>query len=138
MKNMKDGKVGDRGIIMMFVGYAEGHSGNCYIMYNPVTLQICESRDIIPMGGMYFTTENCEKTKVLPVIAVPITNDISNKDMNVTEVIKVMHPNYISVEDKTTKAETPKVLSEEGWSMVTTRRGRQVTAPGRYDPHHKP
>ena len=48
---------------------------------------------------MYFTTENCKKTKVLPVIAVPITNDLSNEDMNVTEVIKVMHPTYISVED---------------------------------------
>jgi hypothetical protein len=71
------------------------------------------------MGCMYFTTENCKKTKVLPVIAVPITNDVSNKDMNVMEAIKVMHPNYISVEDKTTKAATPKASSEEGWSTVT-------------------
>jgi hypothetical protein len=38
VKNMKDGKVGDRGIKMMFVGYAEEHTGNCYRMYNPVTL----------------------------------------------------------------------------------------------------
>ena len=47
------------------------------------------------------------------------SQDVSNKDMNVTEVIKVMHPNYISVEDKTTKAATPKASSEEGWSTVT-------------------
>ena len=50
VKNMKDGKVSDRGITMMFVGYAKGHSGNCYRMYNLVTLQICGSRDIIWMG----------------------------------------------------------------------------------------
>ncbi len=94
MKNMKDRKVGDRGITMMLVGYAEEHTGNCYRMYNPVTLQICKSRDItIWMGCMYFTTENCEKTKALPVIAVPITNDVSNEDMKVTEVIDITLPN---------------------------------------------
>jgi hypothetical protein len=37
--NRKDGKVGDRGITMVFVGYADEHAGNCYRMYNPVTSQ---------------------------------------------------------------------------------------------------
>ena len=32
---------------------------------------------------MYFTSENCDKTKLLPVIAVPIANDESNEDLNV-------------------------------------------------------
>ena len=26
----KDGKVGDRGVTMMMVGYADNHEGNCY------------------------------------------------------------------------------------------------------------
>jgi hypothetical protein len=30
VKNGKDGKVGDRGITMLFVGYADEHAGNCY------------------------------------------------------------------------------------------------------------
>jgi hypothetical protein len=47
VKNMKDGKVGDRGITMMFVGYTEEHTGDCYRMYNPFMLQICELHDII-------------------------------------------------------------------------------------------
>ncbi len=42
VKNMKDGKVGNRGITMMFVGYSSAHAGNCYRMYNPVTLH-CKS-----------------------------------------------------------------------------------------------
>jgi hypothetical protein len=96
MKNEKDGKVGDRGITMMFVGYADGHAGNCYRMYNPVTSQVCESPDIIWMGCMYFTTENCKKTMVQPAIAVPITNDVSEENMKVTEVMKVTLPNYDS------------------------------------------
>jgi hypothetical protein len=78
VKNRKDGKVGNRGITMVFVGYADGHAGNRYRMYNPVTSQVCETRDIIWCGQMYFTSENCDKTKMLPVIAVPITNDVSN------------------------------------------------------------
>jgi hypothetical protein len=134
VKNMKDGKVGDRGIAMMFVGYAEEHTGNYYKMYNPVTLQICESRDIIWMGRMYFTTENCKKMKALPVIAVPITNDVSNEDMKVTEVIKVTLSNYDNGEGKTASAETHKSSSKEGWVTVTTRKGRQVTPTCWYDP----
>jgi hypothetical protein len=134
IKNMKDGKVGDRGITMMFVGCAEEHAGNCYRMYNSVTLQICESRDIIWIGRMYFTTENCKKTMFLPVIAVPITNGMSNEGMKVTEVMKVTLPNYDSGEGKTTNAVTPKPSSKEGWMTVTTRKGRQVTPPSRYDP----
>ncbi len=42
VKDKKDGKVGDRGITMLFVGYADGHAGNCYRMYNLVTSQVCK------------------------------------------------------------------------------------------------
>ncbi len=87
IKNGKDGKVGDRGITMVFVGYADGHAENCYRMYNLMTSQVSVTRDVIWIGRMYFTTENCEKTKLLPVIAVPITNDVTNEDPSVTEII---------------------------------------------------
>ena len=53
---------------MEFVGYADEHAGNCYRMHNPVTSQVNVTRDIIWIGCMYCTAENCEKTKVLPVI----------------------------------------------------------------------
>ena len=97
-------------------------------------LQICELRDIIWMGRMYFTTENCDKMKALPVIAVLITNDVSNEDMKVTEVIKVTLPNYDNGEGKTANAETPESSSKEGWVTVTIRKGRQVTPTCWYDP----
>jgi hypothetical protein len=44
---------------------------------------------------MFFTSENFKKTKLLPVIAVPITNDTSNEDLTVTEVIKVVLTNSL-------------------------------------------
>ncbi len=89
VKNMKDGKVGNTGKTMMFMGYTTEHARNCYRMYNPITSQVCEKHDIIWCGRMYFTSENCDKTKSPPVIAVPISNDVSNEDLIVTEVIKV-------------------------------------------------
>jgi hypothetical protein len=95
VKNGKDGKVGDRGITMVFVGYADEHAGNCYRMYYSVTSRVNVTQDIILLGRMYFTTENCEKNKVLPVIAVPITNDVTNEDLAMTEIINTVLPNSL-------------------------------------------
>ncbi len=47
VKMGKDGKLGDRGIPMIFVGYALDHSQDCYQMYNPNTQWIHITRDII-------------------------------------------------------------------------------------------
>jgi hypothetical protein len=133
VKNGKDGKVGDRGIIMLFVGYADEHTGNCYRMYNPVTSRVSVTRDVIWIGCMFFTAENCEKTKVLPGIAVLITNDVTNEDLSVTEVIKIVFPNSLGREGTEAVAKTDS-LSKEGWVTVTTKKGRQSTPPGHYDP----
>ncbi len=133
VKNGKDGNAGNRGITMVFVGYADEHAGNCYRMYNPVTSQVNVTRDVIWLGRMYFTTENCEKTKVLPVIAVPITNDVTNEDLPVTEITKIVLPNSLGREGTEVVAKTDS-LSKEGWVTVTTKKGRQSIPPGRYDP----
>jgi hypothetical protein len=53
---MKDRKVGDRGITIMFVGSAREHAGNCYRMFNPVTSEVSKTHDIIWMGHIYFTS----------------------------------------------------------------------------------
>jgi len=133
VKNGKDGKVGDRGITMVFVGYADERAGNCYRMYNPVTSRVSVTRDVLWVGRMYFTNEKCEKTKVLPVIAVPITNDVTNEDFLVTEIIEIGLPNSLGREgtEAVVKTDSP---SKEGWMTVTTKEGRQSIPLGRYDP----
>jgi hypothetical protein len=83
---------------------------------------------------MYFTSENCDKTKLLPVIAVLITNDVSNADLTVTEVIKVVLPNSLGREGMAAVAKTQDSSSKEGWVIVTTKKGRQSILPGHYDP----
>ena len=115
VKNGKDRKVGNRGISMVFVGYAE-------LMYNQVTSEVNVTGDVIWLGRMYFTTENCEKTNVLPVIAVPITNDVTNEDLSVTEVTKIVFPNSLGREgtEEVTKTDSS---SKEGWVIVTTKKG---------------
>jgi hypothetical protein len=118
---------------MMFVGYADEHAGNCYRMYNPVTSRVNVTRDVIWFGRMYFTTENCEKTKGLPVIAVPIMNDVTNEDLAVTEIIKIVLPNSLGREGMEAVAKTDSP-SKEGWVTVPTKKGRQSIPPGRYDP----
>jgi hypothetical protein len=40
VKQGKKGKVLDRGITLMFVGYDNEHNGNCYRLYNPVTSRV--------------------------------------------------------------------------------------------------
>jgi len=129
---MKDGKVGDRGITMLFVGYSSGHAGNCYRMYNPVTSRVCKSRNIIWMGWMYFTSPNCEKTQLLPVIVVPITNDVSSNDLAMIEVMKVMLPNSAGWEGTivNTKSNSP---TKEGWQIVM-RGGPKSIPTQRYEP----
>ncbi len=46
VKMGKDGKLGNHGIPMIFVGYALDHSQDCYCMYNPNTQWIRITRDI--------------------------------------------------------------------------------------------
>ncbi len=93
--------------------YADRHTRNYYKVCNPVPSQVCETRDIIWCGCMHFTSENCNKTKLLPVISVPITNDVSNEDLSVTEVIKVALPNSLERDDTMVVTDTQDSLSED-------------------------
>ena len=43
----KNGKVKDRGVTMIFVGYATQHDGDCWRMYNAETGRVSQSQDVI-------------------------------------------------------------------------------------------
>ncbi len=47
VKDCKKGKVLDRGIIMMFVGYSEDHTANVFQMYCPETSRILQTQDVM-------------------------------------------------------------------------------------------
>ena len=49
----KNGKVGNRGTPMIFIGYAKNQAGDCYFMYNSSTWYIAEMRGIMWLHCMY-------------------------------------------------------------------------------------
>jgi hypothetical protein len=56
IKTGKDGKVGDRGVTGMFVGYTSNHKDNCYRMWNPNTKKISKTREVVFLKRLFFGT----------------------------------------------------------------------------------
>jgi hypothetical protein len=56
IKTSKDGKIGDRVVMGMFMGYASNHEGNCYRMWNPNTKKVFKTRDVVFLNRMLFRT----------------------------------------------------------------------------------
>ena len=75
----KNGKINDRGVTMMFLGYANNHSGNCYRMYNPFTKKIVETRDIIWLNRMYYTRVDANITGLEPIVVIEIPTTITEE-----------------------------------------------------------
>ena len=75
----KGGKLGDRGVTMIFVGFANKHGPDVYIMLNPHTCRTTNSRDVLWLNHMYYVAPYVATTKTLPEIAIP-TNECSNED----------------------------------------------------------
>ncbi len=59
---------------------------------------------------------------------------MSNADLTVTAVIKVVLPNSLGREGMAAVAKTQNSPSKEGWVTVTTKKGRQIIPPGHYYP----
>ena len=67
----KDGKVGNRGVTMIFVGYADKHGGDCYRMFNPHTRKISETRDVTFLRRMYYPRKDTDVMGQEHVAVVP-------------------------------------------------------------------
>jgi hypothetical protein len=78
---------------MMFVGYNNYHSGNCYHMYNPVTSRVVITCNAIWLGRMYFPRQASHNLdKQTPIVLVPINMNKSEVENN-TETIVVVKRN---------------------------------------------
>ena len=74
VKTGKDGKLGDRGVTMIFVGFANKHGPDVYRMLNPHTRRTTNNRDVIWLNRMFYETPCVATTKMLPEIAIPINS----------------------------------------------------------------
>jgi hypothetical protein len=72
VKESRCGKVLDRGVTMMFIGYNQENPENCFRMFNPESGRVTLTRDIIWLGWMYYPRWNAKATQQLPIVAVPI------------------------------------------------------------------
>jgi hypothetical protein len=73
VKNSKKGKVLNRGLTMMFVGYSEDHAENVFRMFNPETSMIAQSCNVIWLGRIFPTRQDADPTQQLPIVTVPIS-----------------------------------------------------------------
>jgi hypothetical protein len=136
VKEGKKGKVLDRGITIMFIGYDNDHSRNCYRRYNPVTSRVVITRDVIWLGRMFYTRlPHKLDHKSMPIVLVPIsmnTHKIENKSTQMLEMIT----RIVSASDKRGGATID--LSENAnakWATYRTRSGRAIKhKSGIYNP----
>ncbi len=93
---------------MMFVGYNNYHSGNCYRMYNPVTSRVVITRDAVWLGRMFYARQASHNLEKMPIVSVPI-------NMNVIEV-----KNDTKTIEITTRAKTSNSKEREGTTNVSS------------------
>jgi hypothetical protein len=86
----KKGKVLDRGVTMMFVGWENYHSGNKYRMYNPVTSRVVITCNAIWLGRICYPRQASHNLdKRMPIVSIPINmNELEVE--NIKETIEVV------------------------------------------------
>jgi hypothetical protein len=89
VKDGKKGKVLDRGVLMMFVGYSKDHTANVFWMYCLETSRISQTRDVIWLGRILHTRRNADLTQQLPIVTVPISMDDKSADDAETQKLEV-------------------------------------------------
>ena len=70
VKRGKNGKLGDRGVVMIHVGYADDHASDCHRMFNPATGKVSETRDVIRLYRWFYQDEINGEAALLPEIRV--------------------------------------------------------------------
>ena len=73
-------KVLDRGMTCVFVGYAVDHEGDCYLMWNPATMRVHTTRDVIWLNRFYYrqNTQGDEAVDMLRIVASDKVEDVDD------------------------------------------------------------
>jgi hypothetical protein len=101
VKEKKKGKVLDRGVTIMFVGYTNYHSGNCYCMYNPVTSRVVITQNAICLGRMYYPRQASHNLdKQMPIVSVPINMNKLEVENDTETIVVVKRTNAPASEER--------------------------------------
>ena len=109
----KHPKAMDRGMTCMMVGYADGHAGDVFEMWNPNTNKLFVTRDVVWLKRMFFTKELSEVNTAQVVLTAEVGEST----------------NPVQQEPEQPVAEQ----DQEGWQTVQrrSRSGRTVKPPQR-------
>ena len=125
VKEGKDGKTGDKGIAMMFVGYPLNREADSVRMWNQNTNGVVTTRDVIWLKRMFFERKENEELFTLEEEETQVKVEAS--DDEVEEV-----PEELDDKTKVTEeieADDESVAGEIETDTTTTRSGRTVLTP---------
>jgi hypothetical protein len=97
VKDGKTGKVLNRGLTMMFVGYSENHAEDVFQMFNPQISRKAQSGDVIRLGRMYHARQDADLTQQLPIVTVPTSIHDASVD---AEIQKLEVPTFSLSEER--------------------------------------
>ena len=106
VKRGKGSKLQDRGVPMIFVGYAANHAHDCYRMWNPVSKQITETRDVIWLHRMYYQND-VSGIGLLPRIKL-------HEEHILSDAMRVMYPGLLEA------GGSDPVLNRSDWESEDT------------------
>ncbi len=92
VKDSKIGKVSNRGLTIMCVGYSEDYAENVFQMFNPETNRIEQSCNVIWLGRMYHTRQDSDLMQQLPIVTVPISIHDAFADAEIQKLEVAMFP----------------------------------------------
>jgi hypothetical protein len=131
VKDGKKGKVLNRGLTMMLVGYSKDHAENVFQMFNPETSRIARSCNVIWLGKMYHTRQDADLTQQLPIVTVPISIHDAYVDAEIQKLEVATFP--LSGKREVESNSSSEKANE--WIMSKTRYGRAI---GRKDGSYNP
>jgi hypothetical protein len=139
-------KLDDRGHTCMFVGYSTTHAGNTYRMWDPRSRRVHITRDILWLNKMFFNQSDnvritytrgisrnldTENLEVKSVKSDDNQNNNDNKDKSVEDLVSELFDDAIN--DNAGKG--GRNMDKSGEQITTTRFGRSVRPPAKYDEH---
>ena len=136
MKDGKDGKTGDRGELMMFVGYPSNCESDSVRMWNPQMNRVVMTRNVIWMKRMFFEPDSSVDKFVLdPIVMLDDAKDnidilSDTNDSGESEKQLVRHVTFV---DEVNKDHPSVSAAQEGLDLdaTVTQSGRIVRPPER-------
>ena len=122
LRDHKSGKIIDRGVHCMFVGYATDHAGDCYRMWDPTTGRVHLTRDIRWLKRMFFTKKLTRNDTVDDLHIEQLKTDTTDTDDKVITIEEPTEKDDVQAgEGTTTEAEAKEESKEEEFEELIDR-----------------